>query len=477
MLHEHAAAFRFVLALAPTLLIGCAPGGDSSFAANSIRGSGCAVDFQITNQWQGGFNAALTVTNQGAAVDGWTLTWSFADGETIQNLWNGVASQSGAAVKVTNASWNGHLGAGAMLSGLGFTANGSGATVPTDFALDGVRCNAPTPPPPSPPPPPPSNPPPAGGTPVARHGRLHVCGTQLCDEHDQVTQLRGVSTHGLQWYGWNSTCLNASALDAMANTWHADVVRLADYVQEGGWETNPSGFDAMIDTLIDETGKRGMYVLVDWHILNPGDPNYNLDRARQFFSYMAQKHGNDPHVLFELANEPNGVDWAAIQGYAQEILDIIRNQYGSQAVAIIGTPDWSSYGHSGGHSPDDIVANPPRGSDGRPYSNVMYTFHFYAASHGDDYRAVVSTYSSKVPIFVTEWGAPTYTGDGAIDEASVHAWQALLDSKQISSVYWNWSDNGQSGSLFRPGTCSRGTWSGDVLQRSGQLVLAYLTNR
>ena len=70
---------------------------------------------------------------------------------------------------------------------------------------------------------------PPGDGAYARHGRLHVCGTKLCDEHGAVVQLRGMSTHGVQWY---SGCVNDASLTALATDWHADVVRIASGTEE-----------------------------------------------------------------------------------------------------------------------------------------------------------------------------------------------------------------------------------------------------
>lgn len=342
--------------------------------------------------------------------------------------------------------------------------SGSATGAPTS-APTGAPTSAPT-----------SEPPPsAPSTPLARHGKLRVCGMHLCDQVGAITQLRGVSTHGLQWYGWNKRCLGPGALDLLANDWKADLVRIALYVQEGGYETDPAGYRAQVDTLVDEIGKRGMYALIDWHILNPGDPNVNLERAKEFFRYVADKHGSKPHVLFEIANEPNGVGWSSIRDYAQQILAIVRDEKKLDTVTIVGTPDWSSLGRSGGRSADDIVAAPPRNAAGKPYADVMYTFHFYAASHKDDYRAMVRTYADKIPLFVTEWGTPTHSGDGAIDEASVRAWLDLMAEKRLSWAYWNLSDNGQSSALFRSGTCESS--KPGTLQRSGELVFGALAGK
>lgn len=325
--------------------------------------------------------------------------------------------------------------------------------------------------------PPPTDPPKPTGSPVARHGKLRVCGTRLCDQSGAVVQLRGVSTHGLQWYGWNKRCLGPAALDSLASEWKADLVRIALYVQEGGYETDPAGYRAQVDTLVDEIGKRGMYALIDWHILSPGDPMYNLARAKEFLRYVGEKHGGKPHVLFEIANEPNGVGWSTIRDYAEQVLSVIRDEKKLDTVTIVGTPDWSSLGVSGGRSAADVAAAPPRNASGTAYGNVMYTFHFYAASHKEAYRDVVRTYADKLPIFVTEWGTPTYSGDGFVDEASTAAWIALMAEKRLSWAYWNLSDNGQTGAILKPGACDAGksTFTGAALQRSGQIVFAELT--
>src|SRR6476646_10514661 len=68
--------------------------------------TGCRVDYAVSNQWQGGFGANVTITNLGDPVNGWTLVWSFPAGQTVTQLWNGTFTQSGAAVSVTNVDFN-----------------------------------------------------------------------------------------------------------------------------------------------------------------------------------------------------------------------------------------------------------------------------------------------------------------------------------------------------------------------------------
>src|SRR5690348_4045751 len=83
-------------------------GAAAVLTANTAQAAaGCRVDYAISSSWPGGFNANVTITNFGDAVNGWRLTWSFGAGQTITQLWSGSVTQSGAQVTVTNASYNG----------------------------------------------------------------------------------------------------------------------------------------------------------------------------------------------------------------------------------------------------------------------------------------------------------------------------------------------------------------------------------
>ncbi|MFI0964961.1 cellulose binding domain-containing protein [Streptomyces sp. NPDC021080] len=101
----------------------------------------CSVTYRITNQWQGGFQADVSLTNTGSAAwTGWTLGWSFADGQKITQLWNADHTQSGAAVTAKNVSWNANVAAGSTV-GFGFTGSWTGTnTKPAFFKLGDQAC-------------------------------------------------------------------------------------------------------------------------------------------------------------------------------------------------------------------------------------------------------------------------------------------------------------------------------------------------
>ncbi|WP_437051397.1 cellulose binding domain-containing protein [Streptomyces sp. enrichment culture] len=101
----------------------------------------CEVTYRITNQWADGFQADVRLTNTGpAAWNGWSLTWSFADGQRISQLWNGSHTQSGPAVTARNTDWNARVAPGSSAA-FGFTATRSAANrAPTAFEVGGRSC-------------------------------------------------------------------------------------------------------------------------------------------------------------------------------------------------------------------------------------------------------------------------------------------------------------------------------------------------
>ncbi|WP_306370439.1 glycoside hydrolase family 5 protein [Nocardiopsis sp. CC223A] len=298
----------------------------------------------------------------------------------------------------------------------------------------------------------------AAATPVGEHGRLRVCGIKLCDENGRRVQLTGMSSHGLQWFGH---CLTDDSLDTLAYDWNADVLRVSMYIQEGGYETDPRGFTDRVHGLIEEATERGMYVIVDWHMLSPGDPNHNLAAARTFFAEIADVHADKDNVLYEIANEPSGVPWSSIKGYAEQVIPVIRAQ-DPEAVVLVGTRGWSSLGLSEGGDHREITADPVDAD------NIMYVFHFYAASHTSYHREGFRAAAQELPLFVTEFGTQEYTGDGPDDFASAQAYLDLMEQERISWVNWNFSDDFRSGAAFRTGSCSSGDW--DSLKPAGRWI-------
>ena len=87
----------------------------------------------MVNSWQGGFQVTVTVQNGSAARSSWKVSWTFPSGQTITQLWNGTYTQSGSSVTVSNAGYNGTLGANASTT-FGFTGTWTSSnTSPTSL--------------------------------------------------------------------------------------------------------------------------------------------------------------------------------------------------------------------------------------------------------------------------------------------------------------------------------------------------------
>lgn len=101
------------------------------------------MTYRITNQWSGGFQADVSLANTGSAAwTGWTLGWTFPDGQKITQLWNADHTQSGAAVTARNVTWNANVAAGSSVS-FGFTGSWTGTnTKPTSFKSGSETCSA-----------------------------------------------------------------------------------------------------------------------------------------------------------------------------------------------------------------------------------------------------------------------------------------------------------------------------------------------
>ncbi|MDX3581757.1 cellulose binding domain-containing protein [Streptomyces europaeiscabiei] len=101
----------------------------------------CAVTYKVTNEWSGGFQADVQLSNTGtSAWTGWSLGWTFPNGQSVSQIWNATHTQSGSAVTARNIGWNGTVAAGSSVS-FGFTGSRSGANGrPTAFKLGDQSC-------------------------------------------------------------------------------------------------------------------------------------------------------------------------------------------------------------------------------------------------------------------------------------------------------------------------------------------------
>lgn len=289
---------------------------------------------------------------------------------------------------------------------------------------------------------------------VSYNGYLKVKNSKLVNDKNEEFRLRGISSHGLQWFG---NLITDENIKILKNEWKSNVFRLAMYTDEGGYISNKSIKDDLekyIKIIVDND----MYVIVDWHILHDNDPNINKKEALDFFDYMSKKYKNTPNVIYEICNEPNGeeVTWNNhIKPYAEDIIKVIKKN-NNKALIIVGTPNWSN-------KITDVIGNEIE------EDNIMYSFHFYAgAEDTNDLRdRFKKAIESKLPVFVSEFGISDPSGNGGVFIDSAKEWMDILDKNNISYVNWSLANKDESSAMLKPGVKSI---SDDGLSESGKFI-------
>ena len=269
-------------------------------------------------------------------------------------------------------------------------------------------------------------------------GQLQVRNGKLCGEDGEPVMLRGVSTNGLIT---SESFLNEQLFEELSRDDGVNLIRLAMYTYGVGiigycTKGDRDRHRQDIEKGVEYARNQDMYVIIDWHILSDGDPNTYLEDAMVFFAEIAEEYAAYNNVLYEICNEPNGVDWQRVKEYAEQIIPIIREK-DPDSVIIVGNPDWSKDLRS-------VAADP------LDYENLLYTLHFYSATHGQDVRDMTEEVSrSGLPIFVSEYGVTAASGGLPRDLESADAWIELLERENISYCMWSFSKVAEACSAIR----------------------------
>lgn len=289
---------------------------------------------------------------------------------------------------------------------------------------------------------------------VKINGQLSVNGVNLVNEAGKTVQLKGMSSHGMQWFPqFTSTGALKSTRDFGAN-----VFRIAMYTDEGGYLTNREIKKTVFEAA-DRVIALDMYVIIDWHILHDNNPQSHKSEAKTFFAEASKHYENNPAVLYEICNEPNGdVKWNRdIKPYAQEVIPVIRAN-APKAVVIVGTGTWSQDIQDAADSP-------------LAFQNVMYACHFYAGTHGQFLRDRIDYARKKnAAIFVSEWGTSAADGSGGVFIPQSQEWLNFLSERKISWINWSLADKSETSAALKPGASPNGGWAEKDLSQSGSFV-------
>ena len=301
-------------------------------------------------------------------------------------------------------------------------------------------------------------PPPANRTaPVVRHGSLSVKGAELLDAKGEPVVLRGKA---FGWDNWWPQYYNADVVRWLRDDWCVDVVRPAMGIEPGGaYLQNSEASTSRITTVVDAAIAANVYVIIDWHA-----HHLHEKEAVEFFSDMAERYGKQPHVIYEIVNEPEKKEtWPEVKAYATAVIAAIR-RHDPDNVVIVGSPEWDQ-------RIDLVAAAPLEGQ-----VNVMYSVHFYAATHGQWLRdRTQSALRAGIPVFVTESSGAEASGQGANDYGEWKAWIDFMEQNRVSYLNYSVSDKaGETISVLVPGANSSGGWSDAELTESGRYVRTLL---
>ncbi len=294
-------------------------------------------------------------------------------------------------------------------------------------------------------------------TPVDQYGALSVTGNQIVDQNGAPFSVAGNSFFWSNT-GWGAEpYYNAQVVSWLKTDWNTAIMRAAMGVEDnGGYISDPTGNKNRVITLVDAAIAEGLYVLIDWHSHHAEDYQ---QQAISFFQEMATLYGSYDHVIYEIYNEPINSDWnTAIKPYAEAVIGAIR-AIDPDNLIVVGSSTWSQ--------DVDVASQNPITA----YTNIAYSLHFYAGTHGQYLRNKATTaMNNGIAIMVTEYGTVNADGDGGVASQSMTEWEDYMEQNALSHLNWSVNDKAEGASVVYPGSSPTGNWSSGDLTPSGTLV-------
>jgi endoglucanase len=295
--------------------------------------------------------------------------------------------------------------------------------------------------------------------PVRDRAVLHVAGNRLVDSRGQAIRLLGVNRSGGEYscvappdqhLGIFAGPTGEQAVAAMA-AWGINAVRIP--LNEHCWlgiqgapvHYTSARYRAGVKAYVARLHRAGLYVVLDLHWNAPGtqqdtnqQPMADLDYAPAFWTSVARTFKDDPRVVFDLYNEPHGIDWRCWrdgctlpEGWRaagmQALLDAVRSTGARQPVIATG-PNWGS----------DLsrwLRYRPRDPLGQTVAGA-HVFDFSYCSQAGCWTRSFAPVARAVPVVVTELGQRACSAD------FIDRFMSWADSSGVSYIGWSWNPAG-----------------------------------
>ena len=328
---------------------------------------------------------------------------------------------------------------------------------------------------------------------VSMYGRLQISGAALRDKNGTAIQLAGISSHGLTWFPLSDLNLNnasnislmnqeivfnpaggvkfpytSSAVKNLVTQMNMQVTRASMFTYDPWNGVDAKSYDNnypnwkwyninLVNTIVQSAIDQNIYVIIDWHAGEGNDPNPNPywtnGHVQEFFTYMVDKWGSYPNVIYETVNSPNSVDWYNGSGndlktFNQNVVNHIRAREAAKGYApnviLVGTPTFSQDVDTATYSP--LTGN-----------LIAYNFMWYAGTHGSWIRAkadtALNTLAANTPhqtLFMGEIGTTASNGNGGVYYNDFNTWMEWAKTKKLSWLLWSISNKEESSAIFVP---------------------------
>jgi hypothetical protein len=269
--------------------------------------------------------------------------------------------------------------------------------------------------------------------------KIKVVGNKIVDSNNNELILRGVADMNILLIkDFDKQFYNGQTIKWYKDNWDINVLRVGIQCGFYGDGSSPNNWIepytdeqiTLLDRIIKDGEKYGIYILVDWHAFGDlSDPSLN-NKTIRFWEWFANRYKDSPAVLYEIFNEPYGISWSKWKVQATRVVDTIRKIDPDSIIFVAGV-DW-------GYDLSEVKANPIE------RENIGYITHPYPFKTEWDkkFGYLADTY----PIIASEFQFPTSEGVG--DYEWGRRFHTYLYQKKIGFTGWSTTPDNTGISLF-----------------------------